>query len=107
MARMVGAATRTVRRAQTTMAAIAHFPPRPKRRGRGAPPSPAAGVLLALSLPPFGWWPLAPAGFGLLAWRVTGLPWRARLGAGAAGGVGPFRAGVCGGAGGQTPGGGA
>jgi apolipoprotein N-acyltransferase len=32
-----------------------------------------AGVLLALSLPPFGWWPLGPLGAALLYWRLGGL----------------------------------
>ena len=47
------------------------------RRGRLAVPSLAAGVLLALSLPPWGWWPLGIAGAGLLYWRLAALPlWR-------------------------------
>src|SRR2546421_6216489 len=97
MARMVGAATRTVRRRPTTMAAIAHFPTRPPRRGRVAVPSLVAGALLALSLPPFGWWPLAWAGFALLGWRLNGLPWRAPLGAGGGAGLGQVGGGVWGG----------
>ena len=47
------------------------------RRGRLAVLSLAAGVLLALSLPPWGWWPLGIAGAGLLYWRLAGQPvWR-------------------------------
>ena len=47
--------------------AAAHVPSRePARCGRGRVvlPSLAAGVLLALSLPPWGWWPLGLAGAG-------------------------------------------
>jgi apolipoprotein N-acyltransferase len=50
----------------------------------------AAGVLVALSLPPWGWWPLAVAGLGLLAWRLDGLSLPARLGAAVAFGLGQF-----------------
>jgi apolipoprotein N-acyltransferase len=32
-----------------------------------------AGVLVALSLPPFGWWPLAWIGFGAVAFLLPGL----------------------------------
>ncbi len=43
-----------------------------------------AGALVALSLPPFGWWPLAWIGFGVVAWLLPGLSvWsRVALGAG-------------------------
>ena len=43
-----------------------------------------AGALVALSLPPFGWWPLAWVGFGVIAWLLPGLAvWsRVALGAG-------------------------
>jgi apolipoprotein N-acyltransferase len=43
-----------------------------------------AGVLVALSLPPFGWWPLAWVGFGAVAFLLPGLTvWpRVMLGAG-------------------------
>src|SRR5207248_5339314 len=75
--------------------AIAHFPPpRPPRRGRVSLPSLAAGVLLALSLPPFGWWPLAWVGFAVLTWRLMGLGWRSRLLAGAMAGLGQFGIGL-------------
>src|SRR5205807_1138020 len=56
------------------------------RRGRVLVPSLLAGVLVALSVPPWGAWPLGPAGLGLLAWRLTGLPARTRVVAGLAAG---------------------
>jgi apolipoprotein N-acyltransferase len=49
-----------------------------------------AGGALALSLPPWGWWPLAFAGAALLAWRLGGLGLRARLLAGWLAGVGCY-----------------
>ena len=58
------------------------------RRGRVAGPSVAAGVLLALSLPPWGWWPLGLAGAALLYWRLAGLSVRARLWSGWLAGLG-------------------
>jgi apolipoprotein N-acyltransferase len=51
----------------------------PWRRGRIGAPSLGAGVLLALSLPPWGWWPLGLLGAALLYWRLAGLPLRTRL----------------------------
>jgi apolipoprotein N-acyltransferase len=65
-----------------------------RRRGGIVIPSLAAGVLLALSLPPFGWWPLAPLGAALLFWRLGGLRLRSRLLAGFAAGVGCFGIGL-------------
>lgn len=53
-------------------------------------PSLVAGMLLALSVPPFGWWPLAFAGAALLFWRLAGLGLRARMLAGWAAGLGCF-----------------
>ncbi len=53
-----------------------------------AGPSLVGGVLVALALPPFGWWPLAVAGAALLWWRLGGLPARRRLVAGVAFGLG-------------------
>ncbi|MCU1462579.1 MAG: putative Apolipoprotein N-acyltransferase [Acidimicrobiales bacterium] len=38
-----------------------------------------AGLLLAASLPPWGWWPLAFAGAAILYDRLEGEPWRRRL----------------------------
>jgi apolipoprotein N-acyltransferase len=58
------------------------------RRGRVAAPSVAAGVLLALSLPPWGWWPLGLVGAALLYWRLGGLPLRTRLWSGWLAGLG-------------------
>ncbi|MFZ0251267.1 MAG: apolipoprotein N-acyltransferase [Acidimicrobiales bacterium] len=57
-------------------------------RGRIAIPSVAAGVLLALSLPPWGWWPLGLAGAGVLYWRLAGLPVRTRIWSGWLAGLG-------------------
>jgi apolipoprotein N-acyltransferase len=63
-------------------------------RGRIALPSVGAGLLLALSLPPWGWWPLGLAGAGLLYWRLAGLPWRTRLWSGWLAGVGCYALGL-------------
>ena len=54
----------------------------------------AAGVLLALSLPPWGWWPLAPLGYAVLYRRLAGLPVRSRLFAGYVTGLGVFGVGL-------------
>ena len=43
----------------------------------------AAGILLAASLPPWGWWPLAFAGIVLLDRVLAGASWRSRLARGA------------------------
>ena len=64
------------------------------RRGRIAVPSLAAGVLLALSLPPWGWWPLGLIGAGLLYWRLGGLSWRARVWSGWLAGLGCYAIGL-------------
>lgn len=64
------------------------------RRGGIVLPSLAAGVLLALSLPPFGAWPVAFLGAGLLYWRLRGLGARARLLAGWVAGIGCFAIGL-------------
>ena len=66
----------------------------PPRRGRVAAPSVAAGVLLALSLPPWGWWPLGLLGAALLYWRLAGLSWRARIWSGWLGGLGCYAIGL-------------
>ena len=58
------------------------------RRGRVAVPSVAAGVLLALSLPPWGWWPLGLLGAALLYWRLAGLSLRTRIWSGWLAGLG-------------------
>ena len=64
------------------------------RRGHVAVPSAAAGVLLALSLPPWGWWPLGLVGAALLYWRLGGLGLRARLLSGWLAGVGCYAIGL-------------
>jgi apolipoprotein N-acyltransferase len=50
--------------------------------------------LLALSLPPWGWWPLAVVGAGILYWRLAGLSLRARLWAGWLAGLGCYAIGL-------------
>jgi apolipoprotein N-acyltransferase len=42
----------------------------------------AAGLALAASVPPWGWWPLAFVGTALLDGLIADQPWRARLGRG-------------------------
>jgi apolipoprotein N-acyltransferase len=66
----------------------------PTRPGRVAGPSLGAGILLALSLPPWGWWPLGLAGAALLYWRLAGLPLRTRLWAGWLAGLGCYAIGL-------------
>ncbi|HET6964081.1 MAG TPA: apolipoprotein N-acyltransferase [Acidimicrobiales bacterium] len=46
-----------------------------------------SGALVALSLPPFGWWPLGWIGLAVLAAALPGRPWKQRLATGAAFGV--------------------
>jgi len=60
------------------------------RRGLVALPSLGAGVGLALSLPPWGWWILAFPSAGLLWWRLGGLRARTRLWAGWLAGLGCY-----------------
>ena len=57
-------------------------------------PALAGGALMALSLPPFGFWPLALLGGALLWWRIGGLDWRRRLLAGWAFGLGCYAVGL-------------
>ena len=64
------------------------------RRGRVAGPSVAAGVLLALSLPPWGWWPLGLIGAALLYWRLAGLRLRTRIWSGWLAGLGCYAIGL-------------
>ena len=59
-------------------------------RGMVALPSLAAGVGLALSLPPWGWWIIAFPAAGLLWWRLAGLRPRTRLWAGWLAGLGMY-----------------
>jgi apolipoprotein N-acyltransferase len=60
------------------------------RLGRVLGPSLLGGLLLAFSLPPWGWWPLAFVGTAVVYWRLAELPWRLRLLAGWAAGLGCF-----------------
>jgi apolipoprotein N-acyltransferase len=57
-------------------------------------PSVVAGGLLALSLPPWGLWPLAFVGAGLLYWRLAGLRPRTRLWSGWTAGLGCYVVGL-------------
>jgi apolipoprotein N-acyltransferase len=59
-----------------------------------AGPSLGAGILLALSLPPWGWWPLGFLGAGLFYWRLGGLTLRARLWSGWVAGLGCYAIGL-------------
>jgi len=52
------------------------------------------GVLIALSLPPFGFWPLAFPGVGLLARSIEGRGPRSRLASGLLAGIGQFGIGL-------------
>ena len=64
-------------------------PPR-RRRGSIAVPSVVAGVGLALSLPPWGFWIVAFPAAGLLWWRLAGLRPRTRAWAGWLAGLGCY-----------------
>ncbi len=64
------------------------------RRGGIVLPSLAAGVLLALSLPPFGAWPSVFVGAALLFWRLAGLGLWNRVLAGWVAGIGCFGIGL-------------
>ena len=57
-------------------------PARRRRRGHLALPAAGAGALLALSVPPAGWWPLGIVGLALLGHLLAGRGWRARATAG-------------------------
>src|SRR5579884_1672259 len=74
------------------MPAIAAASPGPSRLA--APLSVAAGVLVALSVPPFGWWPLAVAGLGAFAAVLPGRGPLARALLGAMLGLGQFGIGL-------------
>jgi apolipoprotein N-acyltransferase len=63
-------------------------------RGKVVLPALAAGIGLALSLPPWGWWILAFPAAGLLFWRLGGLRARTRLWAGWVAGIGLFGPGL-------------
>ncbi|MGI9033562.1 MAG: apolipoprotein N-acyltransferase [Acidimicrobiales bacterium] len=53
-----------------------------------------AGIAMAASLPPWGWWPLAPVGAAVLAASLRDRPWWGRLLAGAAAGLGLYGPGL-------------
>jgi len=59
-------------------------------RGWVAIPAVAAGAAIALSLPPWGWWPLGFAGAAILYWRLAGIRMRTRLLAGWLAGLGCY-----------------
>jgi apolipoprotein N-acyltransferase len=72
------------------MSAIDRTPRLPTFRAWTVAPAFAGGLLVALSLPPWGWWPLAVVGIALLAHVVAGLALRRRLLVGLAFGLGQF-----------------
>lgn len=45
------------------------------RLGRGLATAVVAGLAWTVSLPPFGWWFLAPVAVALRPWPATGNPW--------------------------------
>ena len=53
-----------------------------------------AGLLVAASLPPFGWWPLALVGAAVLVGALRDRRWRHRLLVGMAAGLGEFGVGL-------------
>ena len=60
------------------------------RAGRVVGPSLVAGLLVAFSVPPWAFWPLALPGVALFAWSLSGLRARARGVAGMVFGFGLF-----------------
>jgi apolipoprotein N-acyltransferase len=54
----------------------------------------AAGALIALSVPPFGWWVLAPVGTAIFATLLWDRPWRSRAAIGFGVGLGQFGIGI-------------
>jgi apolipoprotein N-acyltransferase len=66
----------------------------PARDLRAAVHGVVAGVLLAASLPPWGWWPLGIVGAGVLATGLRGRPVRARAACGLATGLGLYLPGL-------------
>lgn len=53
-------------------------------------PGLAAGILVALSIPPFGWWPLAWIGLAALTLLLPGTGWRGRVAIGVGFSLGDF-----------------
>ncbi|MGI8757514.1 MAG: hypothetical protein ACR2MB_16980, partial [Acidimicrobiales bacterium] len=58
--------------------------------GRPTVRSVVAGTLLAGSLPPWGWWPLAFLGIAVLDRLLAGARWQARMGRGTVVGLALF-----------------
>jgi apolipoprotein N-acyltransferase len=52
------------------------------------------GFVTALSVPPFGWWPLGPVGLAVLAWQLGERSWRQRTALAAAYGLGLYGVGL-------------
>jgi apolipoprotein N-acyltransferase len=52
------------------------------------------GVVTALSVPPFGWWPLGPVGLAVLAWHLGNRSWKQRVALAAAYGLGLYGVGL-------------
>jgi apolipoprotein N-acyltransferase len=52
------------------------------------------GVVTALSVPPFGWWPLGPVGLAVLAWQLGDRSWKQRIALAAAYGLGLYGVGL-------------
>ncbi|MCL4422039.1 MAG: apolipoprotein N-acyltransferase [Actinobacteria bacterium] len=67
---------------------------RPVRLARLALPALLAGIALAASIPPWGFWILAFFGAGLLYWRLDGLGMRQRFLVGFLAGIGLFTPGL-------------
>jgi len=68
--------------------------PRRGRSWRWLAPGAVCGVLIALAIPPFGWWPLEWIGFAGLAFLLPGRDWRARLALGFGAGLGQYVVGL-------------
>ncbi|MEZ5238671.1 MAG: apolipoprotein N-acyltransferase [Microthrixaceae bacterium] len=65
-------------RAAPTGRAVAPIGTWRSSRARTAALSLLAGSSVALALPPWGWWPLAPVGLALWLWLLEGAGWKRR-----------------------------
>lgn len=65
-----------------------------RQRGALAAAGLGSGLLMAASLPPWGWWPLAPVGASMLAGMLRDRPWAGRLLTGATAGLGLYGPGL-------------